>query len=99
MGYFSNGTEGEWYEKKICSRCVHHVNDPEKESCTVWSIHLLYNYGQERNLDLKDVLDGLIPRSNVPGYNDLCTMFHPSKPEYATHGDDYKQWLATKGKK
>jgi hypothetical protein len=98
MGYFSNGDEGDLYEHNVCSRCAHHNSNPEEEGCVIWTIHLLYNYDQHKSETIKDVLSGLIPRSNVPGYNDLCSMYHPSKPEYAEHGNDYKAWLKSKEK-
>lgn len=93
MGYFSNGSEGEFYESAICGRCVHYRDNPDEDQCPVWTIHLLFNYDQHDNATVKDMMDGLIPRSDVPGYNDLCNMFHPAKEEWASHGKDYQEWL------
>ena len=91
MGYFSNGSEGATYEENVCARCAHGQN-PE-DGCAVWLAHLMYNYDQSKNPELKDVLSLLIPESNVPGYNDFCTMFHPISPTYADLKEQYQEWL------
>ena len=70
MGYFSNGTEGDLYEAKYCSRCVH---GPMNESpCTVWFLQLMNNYAECNNAD--SMLHVLIPREKPVG-NGQCTMF------------------------
>ena len=70
MGYFSNGSEGELYEQRYCSRCIHH------KTCPVWMLHLLLNYelcnAPEDNPG-RIALDMLIPRGE--GGNEQCTMF------------------------
>lgn len=59
MGYFSNGSEGESYEARWCSRCIH------EEGCAVMMSHLVYNYDQiidgNRDNPLGEVLSLLIP--------------------------------------
>lgn len=71
MGYFSNGTEGESYFERYCSRCIH--DDEEKgKYCPIWNLHLLYNYQECNNKE--SMLHTLIPR-NDGGGNDVCTMF------------------------
>lgn len=94
MGYFSNGSEGDFYESKICAHCVH--GQDTDDGCSVWLAHFLFNYDQDKNPDLKSVLDLLIPNSDVPGYNEFCTMFHPVSPEYADLKQQYKTWLEGK---
>ncbi len=69
MGYFSNGTEGEMYEARYCSRCAHNQSE---YSCPVWDAHLLANY-DECNNDAS-ILHILIPR-NERGDNEQCAMF------------------------
>lgn len=70
MGYFSNGSEGEFYYEEYCSRCVH--DDPEKgKHCPIWNLHLLHNYEECNNKE--SFLHVLIPRNK--GFNDACTMF------------------------
>lgn len=58
-------------------------------------IHLFWNYEQEEGSTVESIMHTLIPRRGI--YNDLCSMYMPSKPEYATHGEDYKAWLERKG--
>ena len=95
MGYVANGTEGEFYEAAICSRCIHYkdpnADDWDGETCAVWMIHLLHNYGQKD--EAKEIMDLLIPRKGVD--NDLCSMFHPAKEEWVNHGKDYQEWIET----
>ena len=66
MGYFSNGTEGELYQRDHCDDCVHW--DPD-EGCPVWDAHILYNYQEPMQI----VLDMFIPRKGV--FNDMCKMY------------------------
>lgn len=71
MGYFSNGSEGEFYYEEYCARCLH--DDPENgKHCPIWSLHLLHNYEECNKKD--SMLHVLIPR-NHQGFNDACTMF------------------------
>lgn len=95
MGYFANGTEGEWYEDKICSRCIHY-DDSEGygNMCPVWEVHLLHNYTKEGS-DTEMILNTLIPRSGT--HNKLCGMWKAAKPEWENHGKDYEEWLKSKG--
>lgn len=67
MGYFSNGTEGEMYQERWCSRCLHH------KGCAVWLLHLLHNYDECNKPD--SFLHTLIPCSEEGVGNEKCTMF------------------------
>lgn len=71
MGYFSNGTEGEIYYERYCSRCVHNRN----EDCPVWDAHLLFSY-RDCN-DEQSILHMLIPRDGVR--NAACRLFVEEK--------------------
>lgn len=71
MGYFSNGTEGEFYYDNYCSRCIHNAEERGK-LCSIWSLHLRHNYEECNKKD--SFLHVLIPR-NKDGFNDICTMF------------------------
>ena len=71
MGYFSNGTEGMFYEEEYCVKCLHYGD--ERKGCPVWGAHLLYNY--ERGTDAASILDILIPRFKDKCGNDKCSMF------------------------
>lgn len=73
MGYFSNGTEGEFYFAEYCSRCIH--ND-ETKGCPVWMLHMEYNY-EECNKP-HSFLHVLIPRSKDRLGNERCSMFVPA---------------------
>lgn len=69
MGYFPNGTAGDIYEEKYCSRCVH-MN--QETGCPVMIAHQLYNY-EECNKP-ESILHILIPRDK-DGWNQQCAMF------------------------
>lgn len=71
MGYFSNGSEGMAYEARYCDRCVHQ-GPPDGPGCSVWLVHLLYNYGATPGQ--QQVLNELIPRGEH-GDNGQCRMF------------------------
>lgn len=70
MGYFPNGTAGDMYEERYCSRCIHGA-DPDK-GCNVWLLHMLHNYDECNNPH--SFLHTLIPRAG-DGSNKECTMF------------------------
>ena len=74
MGYFPNGTSGEFYQAEYCDRCVHQ-GDPDGPGCAVWFAHLLHNYRDCNDED--SILHMLIPRSKDPVIgNEQCLMFH-----------------------
>lgn len=75
MGYFSNGIEGEFYEDKYCSRCIHGQN--EDKFCPVWAAHMLHNYAECNKPD--SILHILIPRSEDRLSNEQCSMFVQAK--------------------
>ncbi len=70
MGYFSNGTEGEHYEEKYCSRCVH--EKPDDGGCMVWMLHVIHNYESDK----QEILNVLIPQNKDGLGNAECSMFH-----------------------
>ena len=72
MGYFSNGSEGEAFQSRLCVKCVHHNNDPDDDACPVWMAHLMFNYDQHNNEAVGHILDVLMPRNGIR--ND-CAMF------------------------
>jgi len=77
MGYFSNGSEGEWYYSQYCSRCVHDELDDQGDfirSCPIWELHLAYNYKECNNKH--SMLHRLIPLDKG-GNNAECRMFWP----------------------
>ncbi len=67
MGYFSNGTEGEMYYERYCSRCIHNEN----EDCPIWDAHLMFSY-RDCN-DPESILHMLIPRDGIA--NVQCRLF------------------------
>lgn len=77
MGYFSNGTEFDYFESKYCSRCVH---QSDERSCPVADAHFLFSYElcNEEKHPGKVMLDMLIPVEGIG--NGQCTMFVESKP-------------------
>lgn len=72
MGYFSNGSEGDWYEAQYCARCVH--EGTEERSCPIMELHALYNYDQCKKPSTAAALGLLIPR-DATGGNGQCAMF------------------------
>lgn len=73
MAYFSNGTEGDLYFERYCSRCVHDRN----EDCPIWALHLAHNY-EECNKP-GSFLHALIPRSKDGLSNEECRFFTPEQ--------------------
>jgi hypothetical protein len=82
MGYFSNGTEGEFYEEHYC-RCCANYGPEEGPTCPVWMAHLMFAY-EECNSDSNAaaILEMLIPRGEylaedgiMTPTNEQCTMF------------------------
>lgn len=76
MGYFSNSTEGMFYQEEYCEKCEHGRGD----NCPVWSLHLLYSYKLCNTPD--NFLDDLIPRNHDGCYNEKCKMFTNIRPEH-----------------
>jgi hypothetical protein len=69
MGYFSNGTEGESYFDRYCSRCIHDRNG----DCPIWGAHLAFAYGAKG--DAESILNMLIPRSKDGLWNEQCVLW------------------------
>jgi|6_EtaG_2_1085325.scaffolds.fasta_scaffold03149_2 hypothetical protein len=73
MGYFSNGTEGQLYEARYCSRC----DCQSVEPCAVLNAHFIAatQVGWADDMSpMRMILDMLIPQ-NRHGQNGECTMF------------------------
>ena len=67
MGYFSNSTEGNFYEQEFCAKCWHY------HDWAVLQAHMLYNYEECNNPN--SILHLLIPRSEDGLSNLKCRMF------------------------
>jgi len=74
MGYFSNSSEGEAYERTYCAHC-RHQND--EQGCPVMLAHLIHGYADCNNPD--SILHLLIPRT-PDGHNAECGLFLPRGP-------------------
>ncbi len=78
MAYFSNGTEGTYYEAKFCDRCTHQPPNPDDGGCPVFLLHMLWNYSQldktEVGMAKRHALNILWPRCER-GENGDCKMF------------------------
>jgi len=70
VGYFPNGTAGDFYEAKYCARCIH---DNDEEGCAVMMAHALHNYEECNKPD--SILHMLIPRIKGDVGNEQCKMF------------------------
>lgn len=106
MGYFSNGTEGDYYEDEYCSRCVHQNGPDGKSGCAVMMAHILYAYKLcNSKCEGADMLDMMIPRSKDRLSNQQCAMFHEGKPVEEVNvfpngiPDYLKGWAAKHGLK
>ena len=82
MGYFANGTEGEYYQNEYCYGCIHWKEDDRGLGCPVWDLHLLHNAEKEYKADL----DMFIPREGV--FNKQCVMY--LKQGYGYNKDQLK---------
>ena len=71
MGYFSNGSEGDDYQLRVCSGCAHHEMDG---GCPVWNLHMDHNYEEANNEG--SFLHVLIPIDNDE-WNKKCAMHLP----------------------
>ena len=58
--YFSNGSEGDYYQEKNCFLCKHwkQRHGEGAEGCPIWDAHLLYNYSKQ--VETRSILDMLI---------------------------------------
>lgn len=73
MAYFSNGTEGQLYEEKWCSRCVHRNGLDGRTGCPVMLAHILYAYEEcNSKSNAKSMLDFLIPMEEVKTEYGMC---------------------------
>lgn len=93
MGYFSNGAEGEWYEELICGRCINYKEYKDGYSgCPILFLHQDFN-GAKEGSEAQIILDTLIPLSDVPGYNGLCSMWKPIEEKYNELPSQYEKYL------
>lgn len=76
MGYFSNGTEGECYQRTYCFNCVNRKKDDAGVGCPIWDLHMSYNYELcNSKSKAKKMLDFLIPPDKETCGNKQCSMF------------------------
>ena len=68
MAYFSNGSEGDFYEAKYCRRCVHMH---PAHGCPCWDAHLLWNYDECNKPN--SILHKMWPREGC--HNGVCMFF------------------------
>jgi hypothetical protein len=75
MGYFPNGSAGDFFEGEWCSRCVH--RGPDGTGCPVMLAHTLFSYElcNEKEHPGKVILDILIPHDTS-----TCEMFVEGSP-------------------
>ena len=76
MGYFANGSEGDFYEEQFCNHCFHGESD-NYEVCPVLEMHMLWNYdavGKNKDTEKAVVLNNFIPLRG-DNFNDICSMF------------------------
>ena len=99
MGYFANGTEGEYYREKYCERCVNwhdKASTPETPGCPIMDLHFLYNYDDCDKPE--SYLHSLIPLKD--GHNEECSMFLERTDggykynERVVYTEDLERWKA-----
>lgn len=78
--YFSNGSEGSGFESEFCDRCAH------QETCTVWLLHLSYNYDQ-----CNDGLKEIVPARTVT----VKDGTDEEQPAIVAHGPTLRLLLST----
>lgn len=103
MGYFSNATEGDFWESDNCAKCHHNGTGEDDPLCPVMAAHMLYAYEMcnEHENPAKIILDLLIPRNKNELGNAKCAMFKPRHGITDRHlkdWDKYKQLMAEMGK-
>ena len=79
MGYFSNGSDNDYYQNLYCNHCqnMRDRGDGRGEGCAVMDLHWLWNYdavGKQSDLTKKTGLSMFIPRDKN-GFNAECSMF------------------------
>lgn len=85
MGYFSNGSEADYYQAEYCNKCVNmrdNMRDGRGHGCPILDLHSLWNYdatGKDADETKKEGLEMFIPRNN-DGSNGECTMFLRKEP-------------------
>lgn len=90
MGYFSNGTEGMYYQERYCNRCWHDRN----QDCPIWLAHLTHNYKECNNPE--SILHMLIPRDGIE--NKECKLFaESSKVYHGTLPERLREWANKNG--
>jgi hypothetical protein len=77
MGYFPNGTAGDYYEAEFCNKCIHQAQKDEEPGCPVMMAHMLYAYQlcNQKDDPGKVILDLLIPETKDGIGNERCAMF------------------------
>lgn len=77
MGYFANGSEGDWYTERYCMKCVNwRDNGTGSEGCPVIDLHMLWNYdaiGKKADKVKAEALSHFIPIEGIG--NAQCVMF------------------------
>lgn len=81
MAYFSNGSEGDYYQDRYCFKCQfwHEDDQGREQGCPIWLLHLLHVGERE----WQSTLDRLIPMKPVildgiaHTFPDTCTAFTP----------------------
>lgn len=77
MGYFANGSEGDYYMAHYCMKCVNwRDNGSGTEGCPIIDLHSLWNYdavGKNADKVKAEALSHFIPREGIE--NGECSMF------------------------
>lgn len=73
MGYFPNSIAFDHFERHNCAHCIHNNDSPDALNCPVIELHLLFNYDQHGDKDIKDALNLFIPTES--GQNKNCRMY------------------------
>jgi hypothetical protein len=92
VGYFSNGSEGDWYENKYCAKCANFIDEGMGQNCPILELHAIYNYDQhdktkdtiefEWSTNLRTIVGLFIPRVKIGDItgNGMCKMYLCNKP-------------------
>ncbi|WP_257541213.1 hypothetical protein [Sphingobium sp. CFD-1] len=96
MGYFSNATEGDFWEAENCAHCVHNKPGQDDPMCPVMLAHMTYAYElcNAESHPGKVILDWLIPRNKSGVGNARCAMLVRKNAVSDKHLKDWTRYKA-----
>lgn len=75
MGVFNTEPEEAKYTLNFCLTCIHYGKPDKGQECPVMLLHALYMDRRSTNIEIRTILDTLIPISNNNNNNQQCKMY------------------------